>query len=138
MHKAKAVVITCMDFRFQEKIQEFLKRKDYLGHCDQIIIAGGGRDFISPVEIPDGQYVWKQLELSMKLHDPEEIIIIDHQDCGGYAQDDTIPLGLPIKEDMARHGGFLTKLQAILANKYQKKVTLYYAQLDGKIIKLTS
>src|SRR3990167_9746884 len=111
MHKAKAVVITCMDFRFHDKIQDFLKKKGYLGHCDEIVIAGASRDFVKPVHPEDGKYVWKQLGLSIKLHDPDEIIVIDHQDCGGYAQDGTIPSGLEVQIDKSKHLVFLEELK---------------------------
>ncbi|MCA9383621.1 hypothetical protein KC909_04595 [Candidatus Dojkabacteria bacterium] len=135
MHKAKASVISCMDFRFHDKIQAFLQYKDYLGKCDEIAVAGGTRDFITPVEDADGEYIWKQLELSIKLHDPEEIIFIDHQDCGGYGQDDTIPLGLSKKEDLEMHKKFCTKLRKVLMQKHpDKKFTFLYAPLRGDIV----
>ena len=134
MHKAKAVVITCMDFRFHDKIQDFLKRKGYLGHYDEIVVAGASRDFVKPVYPEDGKYVWKQLGLSLKLHDPDEIIVIDHQDCGGYAQDGTIPSGLSEAVDKNKHKDFLklffNKLKATFP---QKKVTTYYATIKGLV-----
>jgi len=137
MHKAKAVVITCMDFRFHDKVQDFLKKKGYLGHCDEIVVAGASRDFVKPVYPEDGKYVWKQLGLSLKLHDPDEIIVIDHQDCGGYAQDGTIPSGLEVQIDKSKHLVFLEELKDKINKLFPtKKANLYYAQLNGEIIKL--
>lgn len=137
MHKAKAVIITCMDFRFHDKIQDFLNNQGYLGHCDEIVIAGASRDFIKPVEADDGKYVWKQLGLSLKLHEPEEIIIIDHQDCGGYAQDGTIPGGLKMEDDLHKHTDYLQKLQKKLVKECPgKKISFYYAELQGEIRKV--
>ncbi len=134
MHKARACIITCIDHRFHDRIVAFLKEKGYHGCSDKIIIAGGSRDFIVPVEESDGKYVWKQLGLSIKLHDPDEIVIIDHQDCGGYAQDGTIPAGLEVEEDKKRHQKFCKRLRRKISKFYPKvKVVILYASLDGKI-----
>ncbi|HLD03689.1 MAG TPA: carbonic anhydrase [Candidatus Dojkabacteria bacterium] len=134
MHKAKAVVITCMDFRFHDKIQDFLKKKGYLGHCDEIVIAGASRDFVKPVHPEDGKYVWKQLGLSIKLHDPDEIIVIDHQDCGGYAQDGTIPGRQDLALDQNMHKKYLIILKKNITDKYPaKEISLYYAALNNGI-----
>lgn len=132
MHKAKAIVIGCIDFRFRGAIDKFLQTQEFGDSYDLINIAGGSRDFISPVETADGQYVWKQLELSLKLHEPDMIVFIDHQDCGGYAQDGTIPGGLVLQEDMDKHKEFLQKLQIIVAGKYPGKILkAFHADLEG-------
>lgn len=134
MHKAKACIISCMDFRFHDQIQKFLKDQGYLGHSDEIAIAGGSRDFIFPVEESDGKYIWKQLGLSIKLHDPDEIVFIDHQDCGGYAQDGTIPNGLDLQSDRKQHQKFFEKLKLKINQAFPgKKVSFYHAALDGEI-----
>lgn len=137
MHKAKACVITCIDFRFQEQIQDFLEDLDLEEKFDLITIAGASRDFIKPVDTIDGKYVWKQLGLSIKLHDPDEIIFIDHQDCGGYAQDGTIPGGLEKTEDASLHKKYMTKLKKKVAVKYpDKKVKFFHAALDGSVLEI--
>lgn len=134
MHKAKAVVVGCIDFRFRGFIDKYLHEQDF-GDCyDLISVAGGSRDFIVPVEENDGRYAWKQLELSLKLHDPDMIIFVDHQDCGGYAQDGTIPGGLEIEEDKHKHSDFLIDLKEILSSKYPEKVfKAFHADLNGNI-----
>lgn len=139
MHKAKAVVITCIDFRFHKQIQEFLKDKGYLGNYDKIVIAGASRDFVKPLETAHGQYVWRQLELSISLHNPDKIIFIDHQDCGGYSQDGLIKGGLERDEDLIQHKAMLVLLKKHLFKKFpNKKVIFYYADLKGdiKLVKL--
>ena len=134
MHKAKACIVACMDFRFQKKIQSYLLKNNLHGFCDRIIIAGGSRDFIYPVEKEDGLYAWKQLGLSIKLHDPDEIIFIDHQDCGGYAQDGTIPSGLPLEDDKLAHKKFLIELQKKFKKKYPDiKIKLLYLNLENEL-----
>ncbi len=134
MHKAKAVVIACMDFRLQPTYQNYLRDNGYLGETDEIIVAGASRDLVCPVEESDGKYLWKQLELSLKLHNPDTIIIFDHQDCGGYAQDGTIPSGLEIEEDIQSHADFLFEAKEKILTKYpDKTVILLHAGLDGEV-----
>jgi len=123
-----------MDFRFAKVIDDYLIRQDYMGKSDIISIAGSSRDFITPVDENDGRYAWKQLDLSIKLHDPEEILIIDHQDCGGYAQDNTIPKGITEDEDKNLHHEFMKKIVDKIKSVYPtKKVVLVYANLAGRV-----
>lgn len=134
MHKAKAVVVGCIDFRFRSFIDKYLHEQEFGDSYDLISVAGGSRDFIVPVEENDGRYAWKQLELSLKLHDPDMIIFVDHQDCGGYAQDGTIPGGLEVEDDKQKHLTFLKELKEILLGKYPGKVVkAFHADLDGNV-----
>ena len=134
MHKAKAVIITCMDFRFYTAIRDYITQHDLSGSVDRIIIAGGSRDFICPVREEFSNYVWTQLQLSIELHDPDEIIFIDHQDCGGYAQDGLIPKGLDKNKDKIEHTKHLKKLHKILSKKFPNKIVKYlFLGLDHSI-----
>jgi len=80
MHRAKNCIITCIDFRLQKAYSDFIKSRNMLGESDIISLAGCFRDLVKPLE---------------NLHNPDNIILLDHQDCGGYTQDDTIVQGLP-------------------------------------------
>lgn len=135
MNKAKALVIMCIDFRFQKKIQHYLEENGYLGDCDEIAIAGSTRDFVRPMSEASKEYVWQQLGLSLKLHDPDKVIFIDHQDCGGYAQDGTIEGGLAKDVDEAAHRDFFIELRDEFCIKFEGKRELLflYAPLEGPI-----
>ena len=134
MHKVKACVVGCIDFRFRDHEDEFLKHQEWGDSYDLITIAGGSRDFISPVEEIDGKYVWKQLKLSVDLHDPEVIVFVDHQDCGGYAQDGTIPNGLEFAKDEEEHAKFFKQLKEKLQESYpSKQYKFFFAGLDGVV-----
>jgi carbonic anhydrase len=134
MHKAKAVVLLCIDFRFQKTTQDWLFKNGYHDKTDQIVVAGASRDLTNPIDDAHKKALLRQLQLSIKLHDPDEIIIIDHQDCGGYAQDNTIPPGLPFEEDKKLHSEFAQKAKEILQKEFPSKtLKTFYATLHGTI-----
>jgi len=137
MHKAKACVLICIDFRFQKIIYEWLKKNRYLGKADIISVAGASRDLAKPIKISHKLSLIRQIEISLKLHNPQEIIIIDHQDCGGYAQDKTIEPGLKKEVDKKKHSKFAKNVKKNLESRFPgKKIKNLYITLDGKIEEL--
>lgn len=134
MHKAKACVLMCMDFRLQKTTQKWLEDRGYLGNCDEVIVAGASRDLVRPLEDFHKKALLRQIELSVKLHDPDEIVVIDHQDCGGYAQDNTIASGIEKHEDKKSHFEFAKEAKELLEKTFPgKKIVTVYAPLSGMI-----
>ncbi len=127
----------CMDFRFHNEMQKWLKDQGYLGHSDEVVVAGASRDLVKPLEEFHKDALLRQIELSVKLHDPDEIVVIDHQDCGGYAQDNTITSGLSLEEDKKEHQKYFNDARKLLEAKFPNKtVKTFYAQLDGEIVEI--
>lgn len=83
-HKAKALLIRCMDFRFEEAIEKYLKEHDLLNKIDIVALAGAGKNIADPDDPHDEDTILHQLDLSEKLHDIHTVIIMNHTDCGGY------------------------------------------------------
>ena len=125
-----------MDFRFHKTLQHWLEENDYLGHIDEITIAGASRDIVTPKEPFHHDALMHQIDLSVQLHDPDEIIICDHQDCGGYK--DLIPDGTTPEEDIAQHTKFLNEAEKVLKDKYpNKKVIKLYITMDKEIKRIS-
>ena len=80
MHKAKILAIHCIDLRFQEIIDEDLRAKASYGHFDRISWPGASLDF---------ENVRDSALVSLKLHDPDEILIYEHEECGAYGQENS-------------------------------------------------
>lgn len=80
-HKAKALVIHCIDFRFQKQIEDDLEMRDLKGQTDRISWPGVSKDLES---------VKKAAGVSISLHDPDEVIIYEHEDCGAYGDDNSL------------------------------------------------
>lgn len=137
MHKAKAVIVSCMDFRFQKYVFKWLEENNLLGSTDIISIAGASRNLTTPTDEASKEFILKQIELSVSLHNPDTIYILDHQDCGGYALDGTIPANLEESIDYEHHKKFSVTVKSLLSLIYPNKeiITLYLA-LDGTVKKI--
>lgn len=79
-HTCKAVVVHCMDFRFQKALHRFFEEQYSEGY-DNIIAAGGVKDMLDNKE---NSFVLGQIRLSLQLHEPREIVLVQHEDCGAY------------------------------------------------------
>lgn len=137
MGRAKNCIISCIDYRIQDSFFKWLKKTHKLGGSDIIELAGSSRDLVKPLKPADKKELLRNIELSVKLHDPDKIIVLDHQDCGGYAQDNTIQSGLKVKEDLVHHTKYLHTAVEILRQKYPtKEVQALYITLRGSVKKV--
>lgn len=80
-HKTQALAIACIDFRFQEMIEEDLKKRGLAGKVDSIAWPGASKDL---------DQVAKAAEVSIRLHDPDLALIYEHEDCGAYGDDNSL------------------------------------------------
>lgn len=80
-HKAKVLAIHCIDLRFQQMIDKDLVARVPYGEFDRISWPGASIDF---------ENVKGASAISLKLHDPDEIVIYEHEDCGAYGEDNSL------------------------------------------------
>ena len=80
--KYQAMVLSCMDPRFQPIIYNYLKKKKLNGKYSAFTIAG------SAIGITAGKFkkwhksFWENFDISLKLHSIKKLIVINHLDCG--------------------------------------------------------
>jgi carbonic anhydrase len=74
----RAVLLTCIDFRFFGRVDSLLRSENLAGAADVIAWPGGG----AALALEDGDVVLDALALSMRLHRPSEVILVGHEDCG--------------------------------------------------------
>lgn len=84
MHKAKLLVIHCIDLRFQEAIDADVKSNANYGEFDRIAWPGASIDFENVKNAA--------VNVSLKLHNPEKVIIYEHEDCGAYGNDNAFEI----------------------------------------------
>lgn len=88
-HNAEALLLTCLDYRFLERIAIFMDSIGLRDSYDHFVLAGaelGLAPQVNPM-IPMWQRTWwDHLDLAMNLHHIKRVIILSHEDCGGYRE----------------------------------------------------
>jgi len=111
-HKCKALVISCIDFRFVSKVRDFLTSHELKEDYDLVTVPGASLGI---------EKVTDSISTSLLLHEPENIYIFDHEDCGAYGEDNSLDT----------HMRNLKKAEQLLTQKYaDKKVLTYIAGFD--------
>lgn len=112
-HAAEAIVVTCIDFRLQEAINQWitihLKDKTF----DRVALAGGVKNL---------EIILSQIDIAVKLHHINRVVLVNHEDCGAYGAG-------------GNHQKHTTDLKAA-KNKINEfypnlAVATYYLHLDG-------
>ena len=80
--KFKAMVLSCMDPRFQPKIFNYLKKRKLSGQYSAFTIAGAAVGVTHTKFKKWHNVFFDNLSASIQLHKIEKLIVINHQDCG--------------------------------------------------------
>ena len=82
MKKYEAMVLSCIDPRFQAKVFNHLKRKKLTGKYSAFTIAGAAIGVTHKKFKKWHSTFWDNLETSIKLHKISKLIVLNHKDCG--------------------------------------------------------
>ena len=80
--KYQAMVLSCMDPRFQPKVYKYLKTKKLTGKYSAFTIAGAAIGVTHKKFKKWHSTFIDNLSTSIKLHKIKKIIVINHKDCG--------------------------------------------------------
>lgn len=112
-HNAEAIIITCIDFRFQEYINNWISENFRPKTFDRVGFAGGVKSF---------DIILGQIDIAKRLHHIKKVVLINHEDCGAYGE-----VGTPEK-----HAEDLKDATHQIKEKYSDlEVQTYYLHLDG-------
>lgn len=112
-HTCEVVIVSCIDFRFQEYINNWIKENFTPKTFDRVALAGG-------VFVLDA--VINQIEISKRLHHINKVILINHEDCGAYGEAGTAEKHAHDLKEAAE------KIQAEIPGL---EINPYYLHLDG-------
>jgi carbonic anhydrase len=123
-----------MDFRFHEQLRAFILDQglDQDG-TDIVRVAGAARGLARLGEGLGGRFLLEQLQISLRLHEVRQIILVHHEDCGAYG------LGEEVSgdEEMATHREDLRKARAVLEKHFPGvEVLTYFMRLNGSAEKI--
>lgn len=132
-HRAKALVLSCIDFRFVGLEQSFLSNQ-HLGQAyDWVALAGASLALTGFPRPAEAEVFWDQLALSKQLHDISKVIILDHQDCGAYASVYKQPFS-DLTSEQNLHAQYLHQAYKQIRQRYPDlDVELYFVKLTGEV-----
>ncbi len=116
LHTCDAIVICCIDFRFQKYIRNWTDINLADKTFDLVGFAGVTKDL--PI-------VLNQIDISVRLHHISEVDIIHHEECGAYGAEST----------PEKHVDELHKAYQQIHTKYPDlTINLFYLKLDGTFV----
>ena len=55
-----------------------------MGSCDKVSVAGSVQNIVTPKNESDREFILRQIDIARRLHGIEEVILMNHTDCGAY------------------------------------------------------
>ena len=133
--KFKAMVLSCMDPRFQHLVHNHLKKKKLAGKYSAFTIAGAAVGVTHNKFKEWHKTFYDNLSTSIQLHKIEKLIVINHKDCGAAKIANGKKVFSPDNEKKIHQESF-TKIKKQIIKKFPKlKVELNLISLDSKITK---
>lgn len=133
-YKAKALVLSCIDFRFLASEAAFLLLQHLDNQYDWTALAGASLALAGFPHPADAIAFWDQLDLSYRLHHIEKVIVLDHQDCGAYASKFEPNLSKDSDRELEIHTDYLSRAYHAIQQRYPNLIIeLYFITLDAQV-----
>jgi len=133
--KYKAMVLSCIDPRFQKYVYNYLKKKKLTGKFSAFTIAGAAVGVTHNKFKKWHKTFYDNLGTSIQLHKIEKLIVINHKDCGAAKIANGKKEFSPVNEKKIHKESF-SKIKKQIKKKFPKlKVELNLISLDSKITK---
>ena len=129
------MVLSCIDPRFQHLVHNYLKKQKLFGKYSAFTIAGAAVGVTHNKFKKWHKTFYDNLSTSIKLHQIEKLIAINHQDCGA-AKIVNGKKAFNITNEQKIHKESFSKLKKEIKKRFPKlKVELNLMSLDSKITK---
>lgn len=117
--QAEGIIVTCIDFRLQKAINNWISQHFAPKTFDRVALAGGVKNL---------ETILGQIEIAVRLHHVKKVILINHEDCRAYGEAET----------PEKHAEDLKAAKAKIKEVYPTlEVETYYLHLDGTVANLT-
>ena len=129
----KAMVLSCIDPRFQSIVYNYLKKKKLSGKYSSFTIAGAAVGVTANKFKNWHKTFWDNIDASIKLHKIKKLIVINHRDCGAAKIINGKKEFSRINETKVHKNSFL-KIKKIFKKKYPKlSIELKIISLNSKV-----
>ena len=133
--KFKAMVLSCMDPRFQHLVHNHLKKKKLTGKYSAFTIAGAAVGVTASKFKKWHSTFWENLNATINLHQIEKLIVINHKDCGA-AKIVNGKKEFNNENELNIHKTSFNKIKKILNKRHPRlKIELLLMSLDKKLKK---
>ena len=133
--KYEAMVLSCIDPRFQPIVFNYLKKKNLIGKYSSFTITGSAIGVTANKFKKWHKVFWENLETSIKLHKIKKLIVINHQDCGAAKILNGKKFSNEFNEVQTHKISFL-KIKKIFKKKHPKlKIETVLISLNKKVEK---
>ena len=133
--KYKAMVLSCIDPRFQHLVHNYLKKKKLSEKYSAFTIAGAAIGVTHNKFKKWHKTFYDNLSTSIKLHEIEKLIVINHKDCGAAKIANGKKVFNIINEKKIHKDSF-SKLKKKIKKRFPKlNVDLNLMSLESKITK---
>ena len=133
MKKYEAMVLSCMDPRFQSKVYKYLKAKKLTGKYSSFTIAGSAVGVTANKFKRWHKAFWDNFDTSVKLHNIKRLIVINHRDCGAAKIINGKKEFSDVNEKKVHKNSF-QKIKKIFKKKYPKlSIELKIISLNSKV-----
>ena len=131
----KAMVLSCIDPRFQDLVHNHLKKKKLSGKYSAFTIAGAAVGVTHNKFKKWHKTFYDNLATSIKLHKIENLIVINHKDCGA-AKIANGKKEFNTANEIKIHKNSFLKLKKEIKKRFPKlKIELNLISLESKITK---
>ena len=129
----KAMVLSCIDPRFQPIVYNYLRKKNLSGKYSSFTIAGSAVGVTADKFKRWHKAFWDNFETSVKLHNIKKLIVINHRDCGAAKIINGKKEFSDINETKVHKNSF-KKIKKIFRKKYPKlSIELKIISLNSKV-----
>ena len=123
--KYKAMVLSCIDPRFQSKVFNYLKKRKLGGKYSSFTIAGAAVGITNKNFKKWNKTFIENLSTSIQLHKINRLIVINHKDCGAAKLVNGKNQFNEVNENKIHEESF-KKLKKILNKKFPKIYLEFY------------
>ena len=129
----KAMILSCIDPRFQPIVFNYLKKKKLTGKYSAFTIAGSAVGVTANKFKRWHKVFWDNFDTSVKLHNIKKLIVINHRDCGAAKIINGKKEFSRVNESKVHKNSFL-KIKKIFKKKYPKlSIELKIISLNSKV-----
>lgn len=135
--KYKAMILSCIDPRFQPIVFKYLKKKRLTGKYSSFTIAGAAIGVTASKFKKWHKTFWENFDTSINLHNIKKLIVINHRDCGAAKIINGKKVFNHTNETKIHLKSFF-KIKKIFKKKYKNlKIETLLISLNKKIEKFT-